>query len=104
MKELVTLCANTHAVWTEGNQLVPQVEVILVISEPTYHVNEAGEVLRQRETSQVSFAASPKALLKLAGAMVELATEAHERLHPNPDRTQAPAPEAEKEQPRTTHE
>lgn len=79
MKELLTINANFHAVWAEGSKkLLPQVEVILIMSEPTYSVDPAGDVIRQRATSQVRFSASPKLLFKLAETMTKLGTEAEE--------------------------
>jgi hypothetical protein len=77
MKELLTISANFHAVWTDGDKKqIPQVEVILVMSEPTYTVDAVGEVVRQRETSQCRFSASPKLLMRLAESMTKLAAEA----------------------------
>ena len=76
MKELLTLSSNFLAAWTEEKKLLPQVEVILVMSEPSYSVDAVGEVVRQRETSQVRFLATPKALRKLSAAMAALADEA----------------------------
>jgi hypothetical protein len=77
MKELLTVNANFHAVWTDGDKRqLPQVEVILVMSEPTYAVDAVGEIIRQRETSQCRFSASPKLLRKLAESLNKLADEA----------------------------
>jgi len=79
MKEILTINANFHAVWAEGTKkLLPQVEVILVMSEPSYTVDGVGDVIRQRTTSQVRFSAHPKLLRKLAETFVRLADEAEE--------------------------
>lgn len=79
MKELLTINANFHAVWAEGTKkLMPQVEVVLVMSEPTYAIDPVGEVIRQRVTSQVRFSANPKLLRKLSETLVKLADEAEE--------------------------
>ena len=79
MKEILTINANFHAVWAEGTKkLLPQVEVILVMSEPSYTVDGVGDVIRQRTTSQVRFSANPKLLRKLAESFVKLADEAEE--------------------------
>lgn len=77
MKELLTVNANFHAVWTEGDQKqLPQVEVIIVMCEPTYTVDACGSIIRQRETSQCRFSAAPEMLRKLANSLVKLADEA----------------------------
>ena len=76
MKELLTISSNFIAAWTEEKKPIPQVEVILVMSEPSYTVDAVGEVVRQRETSQVRFCASTKVLRKLSDAMTKLADEA----------------------------
>lgn len=79
MNELLTINANFHALWAEGtNNLLPHVEVILVMSEPSYTVDGVGDVIRQRTTSQVRFSANPKLLRKLAESFVKLADEADE--------------------------
>lgn len=77
MKELLTVNANFHAVWTDGDKKhLPQVEVILVMCEPVYSVDACGSVIRQRETSQCRFSAAPDMLRKLADSLVKLADEA----------------------------
>ena len=83
MKELLTISSNFFAAWTEEKKLMPQVEVILVMSEPSYSVDAVGEVVRQRETSQVRFSASPKVLRKLADVMTKLSDEAETLVPPN---------------------
>lgn len=83
MKELLTISSNFLAAWTEEKKLLPQVEVILVMSEPAYSVDAVGEVVCQRETSQVRFSASPKVLRKLSEAMTKLADEAETLVPPN---------------------
>lgn len=77
MKQILTINANFHALWAEGSKkLLPQVEVILVMSEPSYTVDGVGDVIRQNATSQVRFSASPKLLRKIADSLVNLAEEA----------------------------
>ena len=84
MKELLTIRGNFSAVWTEEKVMLPQVEVILVLSEPTYAVDAAGEVVSHRETSATRFAASPRMLRRLGESMVKLAEEAETLLPPTP--------------------
>lgn len=77
MKELLTVNANFHAVWTDGDKKqLPQVEVIVVMCEPIYTVDACGSIIRQRETSQCRFSAAPDMLRKLADSLVKLAEEA----------------------------
>lgn len=78
MKELLTVNANFHAVWADGEkkQQLPQVEVIVVMCEPIYTVDACGGIIRQRETSQCRFSAAPEMLRKLADSLVKLADEA----------------------------
>ena len=82
MKELLTISANFVATWTEDKKLLPQVEVTLVMAEPAYSVDAAGEVVRQRETSQCRFSASPRLLRKTAEHLRALADQAEEFLTP----------------------
>ena len=77
MKELLTVNANFHAVWSEEDKKqIPQVEVIVVMCEPIYTVDACGSIIRQRETSQCRFSAAPDMLRKLADSLVKLADEA----------------------------
>ena len=84
MKELLTVNANFHAVWSENDKPIPQVEVVLVTSEPTYTVDAAGQVISQRTTDAFRFAASPAALRKLAESLVKLAIEGEQLRWANP--------------------
>lgn len=77
MKELLTVNANYYAIWADDDtKQLPQVELCLVMSEPVYSVDAVGSLIRQRETSQCRFAASPEHLIKLASTLVKLAEEA----------------------------
>lgn len=76
MKELLTINANLLGTWTDEEKFSTHVEVIVVMSEPAYTVDEVGDVVRRRETSQCRFVASPKALRKLATGLEKLADEA----------------------------
>jgi hypothetical protein len=91
MKELLTISSNFMGAWTEDKKLLPQVEVILVLSEPAYTVDAVGEVVRQRETSQCRFSASPKMLYKLADVLTKLGAEAEGLVTPNIVATQPTA-------------
>ena len=78
MKELLTVTANICASFNDDKTLVPQVEIAIVMSEPTYRVDAVGEVIRQREISQCRFVASPATLLKLSKLFSEFASEAEQ--------------------------
>lgn len=84
MKELLTIGSNFIGRWTEEKKLEPQVEIILLLSEPVYSVDPSGEVMRQREMSQARFVASPKTMRKLATALQELAEQVEELMPPAP--------------------
>ena len=90
MKELLTVNANFFAVWTETKQ-VSQVEIIILMSEPTYCVDACGQLVRQRDTSQCRFSAAPDMLRKLADSLVKLADEADSLPLAN-DKVELPAP------------
>jgi hypothetical protein len=79
MKELLTVTANFYSAWAEdedkNQQLIPQVELIIVMSEPVYSVDSSGSTIRQREVSQCRFSTSPDMLRRLAESLVKLADE-----------------------------
>lgn len=75
MKELLTVNANFCAWWTEDKKLLPKIEVILVMSEPSYSVDAVGEMVCQRKVSQVRFSASPIVLRKMSETLTKLADE-----------------------------
>lgn len=76
MKELLTVAFNFAAAWTEDGKMIPWVEVVVVTSEPVYSVDGAGDVVRNRETSQFRFLADPQGLRKIAEGMVKVSEEA----------------------------
>jgi hypothetical protein len=76
MKELLAVNTNFIALWDEKQKLHPNVEIILILSEPSYNIDPCGQVIRQRETHQVRFSASPSLLRKLCDSLQKLADEA----------------------------
>lgn len=84
MKELLTVNSNFSASFTEGKKLLPQAEVILVLSEPIYAVDASGEIVRQRKNTHVRFAATPKALRKLSKELEHIANESESLMMGNP--------------------
>jgi len=85
MNELLTVNANFHAIWQEETKkLLPQVEVVVVVSEPTYTLDAVGDIIRQRAVSQFRFSANPKMLRRLADSLIKLADEADDLPLSNP--------------------
>lgn len=79
MKEILTIAANHYAVRNEETkEMVHHVEVVLVLSEPSYSLDPSGSLLRKRAVSQARFAASPKVLRLLAESLEKLANESEE--------------------------
>ena len=75
MMEILTISSNLCAAFTDDGKIIPKAEVILILSEPTYSVDAAGEVVKRRETSTVRFFASPETLKKLAACFLTLSGE-----------------------------
>lgn len=78
MKELLTATSNMLGSWSDKNEFMTQVEVILIVSEPTYAVDATGEVNRHRSPETIRFVSAPKNLRKLAELLVGIAKEADE--------------------------
>lgn len=76
MRELLSCCANFSALPLDDGALQPQVEVILIVSEPTYSLDPAGGQVKSREVSQLRFTTSAKQVLKLAEALTQFSAEA----------------------------
>ena len=89
MKELITVNSNFFASFTEGKKLLPQAEVILILSEPTYIIDAYGQTIRQRENRHVSFAASPCALRKLSKELENIASESESLMQDNPQKEES---------------
>jgi hypothetical protein len=78
MKELIGHASNLYVVPQRGtDKLLPMVELILMVSEPTYEADLSGFVQR-RSITDVRLSVSPKALRETAAKMIELADEADE--------------------------
>ncbi len=80
MKELLDVRANYMATWTDEKKFVPQVEVVLLLTEAAYSVDAVGAVVRGREVSQVRFTTVAGNLRTLADVLVGIAGEVEQRL------------------------
>lgn len=89
MKEILTVNSNFFASFTEGKKLLPQAEVILVLSEPTCIIDPYGQTIRQRENTHVRFAASPYILRKLAKELEGIAAESESLMQDNPQKEES---------------
>jgi hypothetical protein len=77
-KELLNLSANFSFVPSEqpfGGEARPHVEVILVVSEPKYTVDESGRLVKSRVNDTLRFHTNAKGLRLLAGAFGDWASE-----------------------------
>jgi len=79
MKEIVTTTANFLAV-IAGGKLRPEIEVGLVLSEPTYRPDHGGEMIRERKFETVRFSASPHILRRMAEGLIEFADDAEKEI------------------------
>lgn len=104
MKHLLAVNANQFAAFAPDGSLVPQVEVILVMTEPEYILQnkpdgESTELLKLTETFHCRFVAGPVALLKAAQTLIDLATEANAILEKA--RSQSPDPQVSSSSPKS---
>ena len=77
MQEALAVNANYFALFSEKDgRLLPQVECVLILSEPEYSMDAAGDLIRHRSTSQCRFSASPGMLRKMAESFNLMANEA----------------------------
>lgn len=79
MPELSSISSNLLAIYDENGHLIPQAEVILIMTEPTYSI-DAGGVVKQREVLTARFAASPAILRQVAKNLLRIADECVEAL------------------------
>jgi hypothetical protein len=77
VKQLIATACNLNAAIV-GGEALPQVEVVLVTTEPHYTADAAGTLIRRGETESYRFLASPSGLRKLARDLVEWADDVEE--------------------------
>lgn len=74
MKELRSVTANFHMLFSVV-EATPLVEVVLLLSEPKYAVDDAGSLSKRRDLTDFRFSTSSKGLRDLATSLVELADQ-----------------------------
>ena len=79
MNELSSISSNLLVIYDEQGHLIPQAEVVLIMTEPAYRI-DAGGVVKTREVVATRFAASPAHLRQIAKAMLNIADQAEEAL------------------------
>lgn len=80
MKEITSTAFNFIAQLHEDRPPTPDVEVALVLSEPTYELNSAAEIVRNRMTETIRFTAPPAILRKLAKQLTDAAQDCEDYL------------------------
>ena len=78
MKELLTVRSNFFEAIGEDGRPIPQVELILVLSEPVYSADASGAVVASREVSHVRFGVLASSLGKLSSVLLDLAKQSEE--------------------------
>jgi hypothetical protein len=66
MKEILSTASNSFYRLTQKGEMQQMFEIVLVLSEPTFRVDAAGELVRDRTTESLRFVASAKSLLGAA--------------------------------------
>ncbi len=75
MKELTAMARNLALV---KDSQFPTTEVIIVVTEPTFHIDVSGAVVKHREVETFRFGATPAGLRAMASDFSEWAEEAEE--------------------------
>lgn len=73
MKELLSAASNVFFREGDDGEMKRHHEIVLVLSEPTFKVDAAGQIVRERMTETMRFVASDAALLALAADFLERA-------------------------------
>lgn len=77
MHELIAINANFHGTISQDGFIEPSVEVVLILSQPSYTFDPAGGCIKSRNVSDVRFAAPPEQLIKMAETLTNLAVQAN---------------------------
>lgn len=75
MKELIGNASNVYYVTKDGENFTPQVEIILIVSEPQFRIGGGGQFIRERITETFRFTTSCEQLKNLSVNFAELADE-----------------------------
>ena len=75
MPQLTSIRSNLHyTVNYETLLLVPQIEVIMLVSQPVYSENKKGEIMKNRQLKEIRFETSLEGVNALIGELQALAT------------------------------
>lgn len=94
MKEIAMTARNIMLSCPDQGDPSPMIEAILVVSEPTFRIDQGGGIIRQRELETVRFHSTPNGLRKVAIAFAEWADEAEAIGPKKPEAEQAGAGES----------
>lgn len=75
MKEFRAIAINPALLEEGDDKLVGFAEVIIVMSEPNYRVDDGGGLVRQRVMSEVRFGMGSKAMREFSAHLIEYADE-----------------------------
>jgi hypothetical protein len=78
VKELHSVACNFSALPQEEGGFRPLIEAILIVSEPKYSIDEAGDQFKRRSIDALRFTTSPAGLRLLAKNFIEWADEAEQ--------------------------
>ena len=74
MKELAGTAQNYHYLENDKHQLLPMAELVIVLSEPQYHLT-ADELVRERDSSSIRIGMNLKAVLTILATLLEIKQE-----------------------------
>lgn len=82
MKEMASIRSNQHMVLMQDSKtkeivLDPRVEVIFLVSEPVYRIDDVGEQVRSRELEAVRIMMTPKQLILVSKYLTQVAEDAN---------------------------
>lgn len=80
MKEIVAISTNHFAILDHDSKPTPQVELIIMVTEPVYSLDQVGQVVKARNLDSFRVAASPFTLRKVAKLLESAAKESEELL------------------------
>lgn len=80
MNEVIGTARNIVYVLDQDNKIVPQIETVLIVSQPVYGISKDTGLTKFFETDTVRFSASPEGLRNLANILIVWAQEAEDNV------------------------
>lgn len=80
VKELVGQSRNLIGVPLEGAAPEPLIELVLIVSEPSYMVDAGGDSIRHRVVETLRLCATPSGMRQLAKFLTEASDEAERKV------------------------